>query len=72
MLALQDLEYILIKSRYDQTQKEVRISDVRMGVGVPQDTGRGRVNLVEQCSCPTGYTGLSCDVSPLNFNLRSF
>ena len=38
-----------------------------MGVAVPQDAGIGRAVLVEQCSCPTGYSGTSCEVCAPGF-----
>ena len=33
-----------------------------MSAAVPRETNFGRAALVEQCSCPTGYTGTSCEV----------
>lgn len=34
-----------------------------MTIGVQQDTGLGRAVYVEDCVCPAGHTGLSCQVS---------
>ena len=42
-----------------------RISDIGMGTAVVTDTGRGRAVLVEECACPTGYQGTSCEVRHL-------
>ncbi len=39
-----------------------RVGNIRMGVSVQQDLGLGRSVLVEQCTCPTGYGGTSCEV----------
>lgn len=36
-----------------------------MTVTTAQNTHLGRAYLVEQCSCPVGYTGPSCEVSAL-------
>lgn len=38
------------------------ISDVKMDVAVPQPTGSQRAVEVEQCACPQGYRGPSCQV----------
>ena len=46
---------------------DYRIGNIRMGVAVPQDAGIGRAVLVEQCSCPTGYSGTSCEVCAPGF-----
>ena len=32
-----------------------------MDTGVERNTGGGRASSVEDCSCPTGYKGLSCE-----------
>jgi hypothetical protein len=41
------------------------LSQIFLDVGVDPTSGsRGhRVSLVELCTCPEGYSGLSCDVS---------
>ena len=62
MTALQNIDYVLIKSSYDRDQDEVRLSRVALTVTSPQTTSLGRAVLVEQCSnCPVGYTGPSCE-----------
>ncbi len=43
-----------------------RVGNIRMGVSVQQDLGLGRSVLVEQCTCPTGYGGTSCEVRSIN------
>ena len=40
-----------------------RIGDILLSTAVTQNTGLGRAVYVEDCSCPTGYTGLSCEVT---------
>ena len=32
-----------------------------MNVGVDRNTGNQLASAVEECSCPTGYKGLSCE-----------
>lgn len=38
------------------------ISDIKMDVAVPQSTGNERAVEVEECACPQGYRGPSCQV----------
>ncbi len=38
------------------------INLIQMSTTTNQNTALGRAYLVEQCSCPTGYTGTSCEV----------
>merc|ERR1712150_203819 len=40
---------------------DVTISNVKIETAVPFDSGFGIANFVEQCLCPKGYTGLSCE-----------
>ena len=61
MVLLQNIEFILIKSNYDEAQDEVSINNIRMSTTSLQDMNFGRASLVEQCSCPVGYTGTSCE-----------
>lgn len=42
-----------------------RIANISMEIAVKFEEmhlGRARARLVEQCRCPTGYAGLSCQV----------
>ena len=50
------------------------ISDIKMDIAVPQPTGNERALEVEECACPQGYKGPSCQVQNLikeYLNLRS-
>ena len=38
------------------------ISDIKMDVAVPHSTGNERALEVEECACPQGYRGPSCQV----------
>lgn len=38
-----------------------------MTTGVAEDIGGSRAVFVEECTCPPGYTGLSCQVSHIYF-----
>uniref|UniRef100_A0A8C3PRK5 Basement membrane-specific heparan sulfate proteoglycan core protein n=1 Tax=Calidris pygmaea TaxID=425635 RepID=A0A8C3PRK5_9CHAR len=63
MSVLSNVEYILIKAAYGQELQQSRISNISMEIAVKSEEmhlGRARARLVEQCRCPNGYAGLSC------------
>lgn len=65
MMVLADLDDILIRASYDTEMRSSSISGVRMEIAVPQYTGLAQAFEVEQCQCPAGYHGLSCqDCAP--------
>lgn len=41
-----------------------RLADVSLDVAVPHATGRPPALEVEDCTCPAGYRGASCQVRP--------
>ncbi|XP_064610527.1 LOW QUALITY PROTEIN: basement membrane-specific heparan sulfate proteoglycan core protein-like [Liolophura sinensis] len=61
MMVLENVTEILIRATYDVAQTESRIGNILLTTAVTRDTGRGRAISVEECTCPTGYTGLSCE-----------
>ncbi|XP_014662216.1 PREDICTED: basement membrane-specific heparan sulfate proteoglycan core protein-like [Priapulus caudatus] len=71
MMVLQNVTDILIRASYDYSMTATRISNVELGIGVVQDTGRSRAFEVEACSCPTGYEGLSCEKCTRGFRRDS-
>ncbi|XP_030819500.1 basement membrane-specific heparan sulfate proteoglycan core protein isoform X3 [Camarhynchus parvulus] len=60
LLVLQGLEGIFIRAVYDGRMASVGLSDVAMDITSTADTGLGPAADVEECRCPVGYTGLSC------------
>ncbi|XP_067227655.1 basement membrane-specific heparan sulfate proteoglycan core protein isoform X15 [Chanodichthys erythropterus] len=65
MMVLADLDDILIRASYHTEMRSSSISGVRMDIAVPDYTGLARALEVEQCQCPPGYRGLSCqDCAP--------
>ncbi|CAN8198554.1 unnamed protein product [Coccothraustes coccothraustes] len=60
LLVLQRLEGIFIRAVYDGRMASVGLSDVAMDITSTADTGLGPAGDVEECRCPVGYTGLSC------------
>ncbi|NXY84481.1 LAMA1 protein, partial [Alcedo cyanopectus] len=60
---LSSVQYILIKAAYGQGLQQSRIANISMETAVQFEEmhrGRARAHLVEHCSCPAGYAGLSC------------
>lgn len=62
MMVLADLDDILIRASYSSEMRSSSISDVVMEVAVPNYSGLAQALEVEQCRCPPGYQGLSCEV----------
>ncbi|XP_043765072.1 basement membrane-specific heparan sulfate proteoglycan core protein isoform X5 [Cervus elaphus] len=60
LMALADVDTLLIQASYTQRPAESRISGISMDVAVPEDTGQDPALEVEQCACPPGYRGPSC------------
>ncbi|XP_025416415.1 basement membrane-specific heparan sulfate proteoglycan core protein isoform X4 [Sipha flava] len=61
LMALAGLNSILIKATYTTGTKEVAIQSVSLDVADLSNTGQNRAVEVEECSCPDGYVGLSCE-----------
>ncbi|XP_036699513.1 basement membrane-specific heparan sulfate proteoglycan core protein isoform X6 [Balaenoptera musculus] len=60
LMALADIDTLLIQASYTQRPAESRVSGISMDVAVPEDTGQDPALEVEQCTCPPGYRGPSC------------
>ncbi|XP_045489882.1 basement membrane-specific heparan sulfate proteoglycan core protein isoform X8 [Pieris rapae] len=58
MMALDDIEMILVRA--DLNNAGVNITDFTMESAQHINVGLGSASLVEECSCPPGYEGLSC------------
>jgi len=61
LMALADLEYIIIKAAHSEQTKESSISEVSMDYAQERNTGLAVATAVEECQCPPGYKGLSCE-----------
>ncbi|XP_066593540.1 basement membrane-specific heparan sulfate proteoglycan core protein [Prorops nasuta] len=62
MMTLANVDNILIKAKYDDSpQLDIRINNIILDTADSRNTGLGSANFVEECECPTGYTGLSCE-----------
>ncbi|XP_047486480.1 basement membrane-specific heparan sulfate proteoglycan core protein-like isoform X20 [Penaeus chinensis] len=66
MMVLENIELLLIRALYTDAYYVVStLSEVQMDTAVIHDNTQGRAVLVEECRCPTGYVGLSCqDCAP--------
>ncbi|XP_056150110.1 laminin subunit alpha-2 [Lampris incognitus] len=63
------VDYILIKASHGNSMRHSRISEISLTVA---EEGRptaesGRAHQIEQCDCPTGYSGLSCEECAAGF-----
>lgn len=62
LMALADLEMVLIKATYTTNTRSAGLISVSLDIA--DETNRGSFNRaleVEQCQCPEGYRGLSCE-----------
>lgn len=62
MMALADLDEILIRATYSTDMVSASIAGVSMETAVPTYSSLPRALEVEECRCPPGYRGLSCQV----------
>ncbi|XP_055304959.1 basement membrane-specific heparan sulfate proteoglycan core protein isoform X6 [Sitodiplosis mosellana] len=62
MMTLAQVENVLIRLQYiDTVQREVELLHIVMDSAAVTDQGLGSASLVEECRCPAGYSGLSCE-----------
>uniref|UniRef100_A0A8C8S4U5 Basement membrane-specific heparan sulfate proteoglycan core protein n=1 Tax=Pelusios castaneus TaxID=367368 RepID=A0A8C8S4U5_9SAUR len=61
LLALQNLESIMVQTVYDNKMASVGLSDITMDTTTVDITSQGVAQGVEECRCPIGYSGLSCE-----------
>ncbi|MEQ2242481.1 hypothetical protein ILYODFUR_036250 [Ilyodon furcidens] len=62
LMALADVSLFMIRATYVDSITETSISDIKMDIAVPHLTGKERALEVEECACPLGYRGASCQV----------
>lgn len=61
MTILANVEKLMIRGTYHTRQLESRLMMVAMSHADERGKDGVRVNAVERCSCPDGYSGLSCE-----------
>ncbi|XP_065349470.1 basement membrane-specific heparan sulfate proteoglycan core protein isoform X3 [Cloeon dipterum] len=60
LMALSNLDTILIKATYTTNTREAALASVSLDIAEDRNTGQQRASAVEECTCPQGYRGLSC------------
>lgn len=61
MMALASVKNILIKLQYVDDHVDTTISNIEMDSAGIRNIGLGQAAFVEECKCPIGYQGLSCE-----------
>ena len=62
-MALADLDELLVRATFSSMPLAASISAVSLEVAQPGPSEGPRALEVEECRCPPGYVGLSCQVS---------
>lgn len=63
LMALADLDELLVRATFSSMPLVASISGVSLEVAQPGPSEGPRALEVEECRCPPGYVGLSCQVS---------
>ena len=58
---LSNIDSILVRATVAQNMATASLSRVNMDIAVPQMTGGPLVQGAEECRCPPGYRGFSCE-----------
>lgn len=61
-MALADLDELLVRATFSSVPRAASISAVSLEVAQPGPSSGPRALEVEECRCPPGYVGLSCQV----------
>ncbi|XP_070556677.1 laminin subunit alpha-2-like [Ptychodera flava] len=61
MTILHDVQALMIRATYHTAHAETSLYDVSLEYGVLDDNSTNSFGSVEQCSCPPGFEGLSCE-----------
>ncbi|XP_052863350.1 basement membrane-specific heparan sulfate proteoglycan core protein [Anopheles cruzii] len=62
MMLLASIDSILIRMQYiDAIERNIELVNIMMDSAGYDDRGLGSASLVEECRCPPGYRGLSCE-----------
>ncbi|XP_073512146.1 basement membrane-specific heparan sulfate proteoglycan core protein isoform X5 [Phyllobates terribilis] len=68
LMALSDIDVLMVRASYAERMIESRISNIYMDIAVPHATGLQQAVEVEQCACPVGYRGPSCQDCDIGFS----
>ncbi|XP_047235897.1 basement membrane-specific heparan sulfate proteoglycan core protein isoform X4 [Girardinichthys multiradiatus] len=72
LMALADVSLFMIRATYVDSITETSISDIKMDIAVPHLTGKERALEVEECACPLGYRGASCQECDVGYTRTNF
>ncbi|XP_044266426.1 basement membrane-specific heparan sulfate proteoglycan core protein isoform X20 [Tribolium madens] len=61
MMALAEVDNILIKLQYSEGPLNTTITNIEMDSAGAPNSGLGPASYVEECECPVGYSGSSCE-----------
>ncbi|CAJ0931798.1 unnamed protein product, partial [Mesorhabditis belari] len=61
MMVLADLDALLIRAQHVESQYSTSLGRVSWEVATERTTSDGQALEVEQCQCPPGYSGTSCE-----------
>uniref|UniRef100_A0A5S6QFK1 Basement membrane proteoglycan n=1 Tax=Trichuris muris TaxID=70415 RepID=A0A5S6QFK1_TRIMR len=61
LMTLANLDALMIRASHCSGQTETSLGDVSLDIAVDRDTQQEVAYEVEQCQCPPGYQGLSCE-----------
>ena len=67
MRALANIETFLIRATYFEQTAHAVLGSLTLDTAVQYNTGGDRAESVEQCQCPAGYEGLSCESCALGY-----
>ncbi|XP_073426231.1 basement membrane-specific heparan sulfate proteoglycan core protein isoform X5 [Dendrobates tinctorius] len=68
LMALSDIDVLMVRASYAERMIESRISNIHMDIAVPHATGLQQAVEVEQCTCPVGYRGPSCQDCDIGYS----
>jgi len=60
--ALASIDTFLIRSTFSSEMASSVLKELLLDTAVPRSSSQELAESVEQCTCPPGYTGLSCEV----------
>ncbi|XP_050331117.1 basement membrane-specific heparan sulfate proteoglycan core protein isoform X23 [Bactrocera neohumeralis] len=61
LMALSKIDAIYIKATYTTSTKDGQLTQVSLDIATQNNIGTPRAYEVEECRCPVGYIGLSCE-----------
>ena len=65
------LQSVLVRGSVSEGTVETGLRKTMLDIGVPQMTGGPLVEEAEECRCPPGYSGFSCESCSIGFYRNS-